>query len=89
MPTTRARHLITETDDVAAAIDTAAMQWPEDAESRASLVRRLILEGQRAVIDKRDGEREDWLAAVRRSSGALTGSYGADYLSKLRDDWPE
>jgi hypothetical protein len=28
-------------------------------------------------------------AAVRRTSGALTGVYPRDYLDLLRDEWPE
>lgn len=27
--------------------------------------------------------------AVARTSGALTGAYGPDYLTELRKDWPE
>ncbi len=89
MPTTRSRHLITETDEIAAALDQAAKKWPEDAENRATLVRRLVLQGQQALALEgahRSDVRRD---ALKRFSGSLTGSYGEDYLKGLREDWPE
>lgn len=87
MPTTRPRLTITETDDVAAALDAAAARWP-DVRSRRELLLRLVAQG-RAVID---GAREEDATrrreAIRRTSGALTGAYEPGYLERLRDDWP-
>ena len=87
MPTTRARHTITETDDVAAALDLAAARWPE-VRSRRELLLRLVEQG-RAVIDR---DRDDAAArrreAIRRTSGALTGDFEPEYLERLRADWP-
>src|SRR4051812_30611712 len=87
VPTTRPRLTITETDDVAAALDAAAAGWQE-VRSRRELLLRLVKEG-REVIDRDQGEatarrRE----AIRHTSGALTGAYEAGYLEGLRDDWP-
>jgi hypothetical protein len=87
MPTKRPRLTITETDEVAAALDAAAVRWP-DVRSRRELLLRLVEEG-REVIDR---DRGDELArrrdAVRRTSGALTGAYEQGELERLRDDWP-
>jgi len=87
MPTTRPRLTITETDDVAAALDVAASRWPE-VRSRRELLLRLVAQG-RAVIDS---DREVAAArrreAIRRTSGALTGTYEPGYLERLRNDWP-
>lgn len=84
--TTRPRHSITETDDVAAAIDVAAERWP--GESRAELLRRLVQEGRRA-IDATSARRQiDRLAALRQAKGALTGVYRPDEIERLRDEWP-
>lgn len=86
MPTTRPRHYVTETDDLAAALDAAAVRWP--GLSRAQLLVRLALEGHRAA-QRVHGERHNRrLAALRRHSGALSGAYGADYLHGLREEWP-
>ena len=89
MPTTRPRHLITETDQVAKALDDAARRWPESSGSRAKLLVRLIEEEHRAVIDANGESRAARLAAIYQTSGALTGTYEADYLERLRDDWSE
>jgi hypothetical protein len=87
MPTTRPRLTITETDELADALDAAAARWPEIG-SRRELLLRLVEEG-RCVLDRERGEasarRRD---AVHRTSGALTGAYEPDYLERLRDDWP-
>jgi hypothetical protein len=59
MPTTRPRHFVTETDDLAEALDEAARRWPNL--SRAQLLVRLALEGHRA-------------ANRRRTNGVVAGS---------------
>ena len=88
MPTTRPRHLITETDWVAAALDDAAKQWPEDRGSRAKLLLRLVEEGHHVLVEEISQRRKARQAAIRRTSGALTGAYETDYLERLREDWP-
>jgi hypothetical protein len=86
VPTRRPRHFVTETDDLAAALDAAAQRWP--GLSRAQLIVRLALEGSRGAEEASAERIERQLQAVRRTSGALTGAYGADYLAELRRDWP-
>jgi hypothetical protein len=88
MPTSRPRHTITETEELAQALDDAAGQWPEERGSRTRLLRRLVLEGHRAIVDGRGEQAKHRREAVRRTGGALTGAYGSDYLKRLRDDWP-
>ncbi|MGH3447460.1 MAG: hypothetical protein ACRDP4_07540 [Nocardioidaceae bacterium] len=86
MPTTRPRHFVTETDDLAAALDAAATRWPDL--SRGQLLVQLALEGHRAAQRAHDEHGSRRLAAVREHSGALTGAYGPDYLQRLREEWP-
>jgi hypothetical protein len=86
MPTTRPRHLVTETDDLAAALDAAAQRWPDL--SRPQLLVRLALEGHRAAQHTHDERRRRRLAMLEKHSGVLTGAYGANYLAALREDWP-
>ena len=81
MPTTRPRYTITESDELAQALDAAARRWPR--EPRGRLLVRLVDAGARALAD----QDEDRRAAVRRTSGALTGAYPEGYLDLLRDDW--
>ncbi|MEP6816167.1 MAG: hypothetical protein ABI873_11510 [Marmoricola sp.] len=86
MPTTRPRHLVTETDDLAAALDEAAKRWPEL--SRPQLVVRLALEGHRAAQQSHEERHRRRVAVLKQHSAVLTGAYGPDYLTALRGDWP-
>jgi hypothetical protein len=87
MPTTRPRHLVTETDDLALALDAAGQRFP--GLSRPQLLVRLALEGHRMAQNAHDERRRRRLSALSRHRGALTGVYGPDYLTQLRQDWPE
>lgn len=89
MPTTRKRHIITESDAVAAALDHAALRWPEDAGNRARLLLRLVEEGHHAVAAQREDEVSRRREALAETSGCLTGMFGPGYLEELRRDWPE
>ena len=89
MPTTRPRHVITESDRIAEALDAAARRWPADAHNRGRLLVRLVEEGM--VVIRQDHERRQaaWAEAVRETAGVLAGVYGPRYLEELRKDWPE
>jgi hypothetical protein len=89
VPTARPRHSITETDDVAHALRDAARQWPDDRERPAKLLLDLIGEGHRAIAPHAERAGADRRAAIESTGGALTGSYPAGYLKRLRGDWPE
>ena len=88
MPTSRPRHTITETDEVARALDDAAERWPEQRAARGKLLLQLLREGHRAISAERGREADRRREGIRRTSGALTGAYPDDYLTRLRDDWP-
>jgi hypothetical protein len=87
MPTTRPRHFVTETDELRAALDNAATRWP--GLSRSQLLVRLALEGSHASQHRQDERRRHRLDVLREHSGSFTGLYEPDYLSALREDWPE
>lgn len=86
MPTTRPRHFVTETDELAVALNEAARRWP--GVSRSQLLVRLALEGHQAALRHHEERRRRRLAALREHSGLLTGSYGPGYLERLREEWP-
>jgi len=89
VPTTRPRHVVTETDPVARALDDAARHWPADRDNRARLVLRLVEEGHRALRDQVAAQVAQRRDAVEGTSGAVTGAYGTDYLDRLRAEWPQ
>lgn len=88
MPTTRPRHSLTETDDVAAALADAARRWPQDRDSPGRLLLRLLKEGHRMIRGALDAEAATRRDGVDASAGALTGAYPVGYLRDLRDEWP-
>jgi glutathione S-transferase len=89
MPTTRPRHVITESDRIAEALDDAAKRWPADAHNRGRLLVRLVEEGIRVIHQDHDRRQTAWVEAVRETAGVLPGVYGSRYLEELREDWPE
>jgi hypothetical protein len=87
MPTSRPRLTITETDEVAAALDVAATRWPE-VDSRRELLLRLVEQGRSVIERDRVETVERRRQAILQTSGALTGDFEPGYLERLRDDWP-
>jgi hypothetical protein len=85
MPTTRPRYQVTETPEVAHALDLAAKRWPD--EPRSKLLLRLVDVGSGTL--ERDQHAEDDLhhTAVTASSGRYPEAFEPDYLKELRADW--
>ncbi len=84
MPTSRARHTLTETDEIAEALDDAAVAWPELRGDRGALLRKLV-EAGRAAVHVDDGVH----ALVSGAAGAATGAYPRDSRAELLAEWPE
>lgn len=79
VPTTRPRHPVTETDDIAAILDEAARRWPDA--SRAKLI-RLVLQ------DWADGGASP--SARTRARAELVGSLpGSSQAYDRNLDWPK
>jgi hypothetical protein len=77
--------MVTETDELAAALDVAATRYP--GLSRAQLLTRLALEGHGAARHAQEDRRQQRLDTLRAHSGTLTGAYGPRYLEQLRQEW--
>jgi hypothetical protein len=78
---------VTETPDVAHALDLAAIRWP--GEPRARLLLHLVEVGGAALVDGAEAEKARRRQAIRASSGKYAGAFGPDYLAELRADWPD
>jgi len=86
MPTARPRYQVTETPDVARAIDNAAKRWPH--EPRSKLLLRLVDAGGAALAQFDDLAKSKRQQAIDGSSGKYADEFGSDYLAELRHDWP-
>jgi hypothetical protein len=87
MPTVRPRHQVTETDEVAQALDLAARRWPGESRGRL-LVRLLEVGAARLAADDR-AERGRRAQLLDEFSATYADAYPAGYLEELREDWPE
>ncbi|MFP5218919.1 MAG: hypothetical protein ACLGIG_04170 [Actinomycetes bacterium] len=77
---------MTETDELAAALDVAARRWP--GLSRSQLVVRLAMEGHAAAVRAESERTAARVAALDQVSGSLTGAFAPGHLDELRKDWP-
>ena len=83
VPTTRARHTLTETDEIAKALNDAAVVWPELRGDRGALLRKLVAAGHAAVhVDS------SVKALISGAAGAATGVYPRDSRAELLAEWP-
>lgn len=89
MPTAHRRHAVTETEDIAAALEVARNAWPELADKPGALLRQLILAGEDAVQARMSRAGAERYRSIEQTSGVLTGVYGPGYLERIRQDWPE
>ena len=80
--------MVTESEEVARALDDAARRWPADSGNRAKLLLHLVEEGHRTLVAEQESIAGDRRDAVVRTGGVLTGTYGEAYLTRLREDWP-
>lgn len=87
MPTLKKRHTVTETSEVEAALNDAAVQWPEHRNDRSLLLRDLIRAGHAAIRPDVD----DAVAVRRARLNTIAGTfaYPDGYLDDLRNEWPE
>lgn len=76
--------MLTETDEVAAALNDAALAWPELRGDRGALLRRLVQAG-RYSVHAGGGVR----ALLSEASGAATGAYPRNARAELLAEWPE
>jgi hypothetical protein len=87
MPTTRPRYQVTETPEIARALDLAAQRWPN--ETRSKLLVRLVQAGRNALTAEHTAQATHRLAAIDATSGKYPNMFSDDHLAELRGDWPE
>lgn len=87
VPTTKHRHQVTETPEVAHALEVAARRWP--GKSRSALLAALAAEGAKAIEHDEDERREARRKLVEANAGGFEDAYPPGYLDELRKDWPD
>lgn len=89
MPTTRPRHMITETDQISQGLSQVAKQWPELADQRTLLLRKVIEIGLQAIDLEASKSQQKRVAAVKKIAGSMDGVWPANWKEELAEDWPE
>ena len=87
MPTARPRYQVTETDEVARALDAAERRWP--GEPRSRLLVRLIINNGAAVSELNEEESARRLRALDETAGSFPGLSRPGWREELRSEWPE
>jgi hypothetical protein len=80
--------MITESDELSAGIDKAALLWPE-CNSRTELIRKLIDEGTKAIVLRIEAQATEREKAVLRLIEAGTGMWPADFDEQRKSEWPD
>jgi hypothetical protein len=75
--------MLTETDEIAAALDDASLAWPELRGDRGALLRRLVAAGRESI--RAEGSVH---ALLSEAAGAATGAYPRDARAELTTEWP-
>jgi len=88
MPTSRPRHMITETESLSAALERAAEIWPEDASDKGRLLRRVLSAGIESVETAQSNRLASRRAAIEQAAGSLSGAWPEDWRFSARDEWP-
>lgn len=89
MPTSRPRYMITESDELAEALERAAKLWPELADERGSLLRKIVDLGVDDLDKRANANLQKRKQAILKVAGSLSGVWPKNWRDELRDEWPE
>lgn len=81
--------MITETDQISLGLSQAAKQFPELAEQRTLLLRKVIEIGLQTIQLDESNSAERRIAAVEKFAGSMNGIWPATWKEELAEDWPE
>lgn len=89
MPTTRPRHMITETDRIASSLEKAASLWPEIAGNRSALLRKVLEVGMESLDTSSSKRSATRLDAISNAAGSLTRVWPDNWRDEARSEWPQ
>jgi hypothetical protein len=80
--------MITETDDLIAALDAAATLWPHAKGERAELLRLVIKQGAEVVEHDVQALRNERLAALTQLAEDFGNIWPDDWAQERTQEWP-
>ena len=80
--------MITESDRIAKTLSSAALLWPELAEDRGALLRKVLETGMEQVETQAEVRVQSRHRAIAKSAASLTGIWPTNWREELRDEWP-
>lgn len=80
--------MITESDQLAEALDHAAKIYPDLRDERAELLRCLIERGIQSLDAEYNEKVESRKKAIREVAGSMSGVWPENYLEEMRAEWP-
>lgn len=81
--------MITESDQLAAAIDRAAQVCPDLTGERADLLRYIIDRGIETIDAERQKAAQVRKKAIMEVAGSLSGVWPENWREEMRAGWPE
>jgi hypothetical protein len=81
--------MITESDDLSLALDRAATLWPELADNRTALLRRILEQGMLAMSTQAGERLATRTAAIADIERDFDGLWPEDWLEKMKSEWPD
>jgi hypothetical protein len=80
--------MITETDQLSVALIEAAKIWPELADQRTLLLRKVLEVGIETIEGQAKQNAKARLAKVQKLAGSMDGVWPATWKKELAEDWP-
>jgi len=81
--------MITETAEISTVLDAAGRRWPDCADNRAELIRRLLLEQLPREAEARADRLKSRQEVIRARAGSVAGVWPENWRDELRSEWPE
>lgn len=72
---------------MARALKIARQRWPSEPQS--TLLTRLIEAGSAALEEERDQATQERIRAIDDTSGKYSDAFDDEFLTTLRQEWPE
>lgn len=81
--------MITESEELAAALDQASVKWPDVSSQRTELLRKLIALGVQSLNQDLDEKAQARLTAVNQVAGSMTNSFPSNWRERQLADWSD